>query len=65
MYVNQDGHSTGFALVNVPCDGQPHTVSVNATALDFLLHKGKASASGYLLLTTGDSISPVQRLKLK
>jgi hypothetical protein len=65
VYVNQGGFSTEFGSVNVPCDGTTHTLEVRVTALDFVLHKGKASASGLLLLTTGESISPVQRLHLK
>jgi hypothetical protein len=65
VYVNQDGFSTQWGTVNVPCDGMPHTRTVRAATLDFVLHKGKASASGYMLLTSGESISPGQRLHLK
>jgi hypothetical protein len=65
VYVNQDGNSTEWGAVNIPCDGMPHSRTVRVTALDFTLHKGKASASGYMLLTSGETISPVQPLKLK
>jgi hypothetical protein len=65
VYVNQDGFSSEFGFLNVPCDGAPHMSTVEVTALDFLFHKGKASASGYMLLTSGETISPVQPLKLK
>jgi hypothetical protein len=65
VYVNQNGFSTGPAPVNVPCDGALHEVTVTTTALDFTLVRGKASASGFMLLTTGDSISPSKRIQLR
>jgi hypothetical protein len=65
VYVNQDGFSSEWGFLNSPCDGTPHESTVEVTALDFLFHKGKASASGYMLLTSGESISPVQPLKLR
>jgi hypothetical protein len=65
VYVNQDGNSTEFGAVSVPSDGTRHTVMVTVTALDFLLVKGNASASGYMLLTSGETVSPVQRIKLR
>ena len=65
VYLNQDGHSTQFGGINIPCDGEPHTVTASVTALDFTLHPGKASASGYMLLTTGQSISPSFPVRLR
>ena len=65
VYVNQDGNSTEWGGVGVPCDGESHTVLVQVEPLDWTLRKGRASASGYLLLTSGESISPVARLTLK
>ena len=65
VYVNQDGNSTNFTGLRVTCDGQPHASNVTVTASGFLLHRGAASASGYLLLTSGESASPTQRLRLR
>lgn len=65
VYVNQGGSSTQFGAVNVPCDGRRHEVTVTVTALDFELEEGKASASGFMLLTSGESISPVRKIRLR
>jgi len=65
LYVTQDGHSTQWGHVSVPCDGSKHTRVVRVNTLDFTLRPGEARASGYLLTTAGESISPTQRLKLK
>ena len=65
VYVNQNGFSTQFGFFNVPCDGTRHKATATATALDFVLEPGKASASGFMLLTTGESISPTQRIMLR
>jgi hypothetical protein len=65
VYVTQDGNESQFAPVQPICDGTPHNFTVRAHALDFLFHRGKARASGYLLLTTGESTSPTRVIKLR
>ena len=58
VYVNQDGRSTQPAGIGLACDGEPHLATVETAALDFELRRGKASASGFILLASGASISP-------
>jgi hypothetical protein len=38
---------------------------VRAEAVDFVFHRGKARASGYVLLTSGESTSPTRVVKLR
>jgi hypothetical protein len=67
VYINQGGFSTQFGFFTVPCDGEEHERTVTVTALDFTLERGKASVSGFLLLANenADSISPVQKVRLR
>jgi hypothetical protein len=65
VYVNQDGNSSEWGAIPIACDGVPHSGSSEVRTIDFVFHKGGASASGYILLSSGQSISPVFDLKLK
>jgi hypothetical protein len=65
VYVTQDGNQSRFAFFQPVCDGTPHTFTVQAEAVDFVFHRGKAQMSGYLLLTTGESTSPSWVVKLR
>jgi hypothetical protein len=65
VYVTQDGNETQFGFFSLTCDSTPHTFVVELDAFDVTFHKGKARASGYLLLTTDESISPTRVIKLK
>jgi hypothetical protein len=66
VYLGQDGFSSDFAFFGVACDGEWHALTLRVPATeDFRFHKGKAQASGYLLLTNDTSTSPVARVKLK
>lgn len=71
VYINQDGNSTDFARIPIVCDAVEHSAVVRVNAApDQLFHKGKASASGFILIINSDtgetlSLSPSVRLKLK
>jgi hypothetical protein len=53
VYVTQDGNTSQFAGIPAVCDGTAHTFTVRVSALDSPLRLGKATASGYVLVTTG------------
>src|SRR5687767_9510850 len=65
VYVTQDGNQSRFAPVPVVCDGDSHRYNVRVEAQDFVFHPGPARASGYLLVTPGQSTSPGQDLVLR
>jgi hypothetical protein len=65
LYVTQDGNQSQFASLQPVCDGAPHTFTVRAQAVGFVFHRGKAQVSGYLLVTTGEAISPTGDIRLR
>jgi hypothetical protein len=65
VYVTQEGNESQFAFFQPICDGNPHSFTVRAEALDFVFHRGKARASGYLLLESGETTSPTRAVKLR
>ena len=65
VYVVQDGNTSQFAGLPVVCDGTAQTVTVRVPTLEMPFQTGKARASGYVLLTTGDSISFGARIKIR
>jgi len=65
LYVNQDGNSTEFGTLGVVCDGRRHRSTTTVTALGFQLHRGAATVSSYLLLESGESVSPVHDVVLR
>jgi len=64
LYVNQDGNQGEFAFFQPICDGSPHTFMARAQAVGFRYHVGEATVSGYVLLTSGASTSPIQTVTL-
>jgi hypothetical protein len=65
LYVTQEGNQSQFASLQPVCDGAPHTFMVRAQAVGFVFHRGRAQVSGYLLLTTGEAISPTGVVRLR
>jgi hypothetical protein len=65
LYVTQAGNESDFAFFQPLCDGTAHTFTVRADAVDFVFHRGKARASGYVLLTSGETTSPTRVVKLR
>jgi len=65
LYVIQDGNQSQFASLQPVCDGTPQPFTVLAQAVGFVFHRGKAQVSGYLLLTTGEAISPTGDVRLR
>jgi hypothetical protein len=68
VYVTQDGNTSQFAGIPVVCDGTAHTFTVRVPALDSPLHLGKATASGYVLVTSGTgtaSASPTATITIR
>jgi hypothetical protein len=65
LYVTQEGNQSQLAFFQPVCDGTPHTFTMQAQAVGFVFHRGKARVSGYLLLTSGESISPTGAVKLR
>ena len=65
VYVVQDSNTSQFAGLPVVCDGTAQTVTVRVAALETPFHTGKARVSGYVLLTTGESISFGARIKIR
>jgi hypothetical protein len=65
LYVTQDGNQSQFGFFQPVCDGTPHNFTVRVQALDTPFHRDKARVSGYLLLTSGESISPTRAGKLR
>jgi hypothetical protein len=65
LYVVQDGNQSQFASLQPVCDGTPQPFTVLAQAVGFVFHRGKAQVSGYLLLSTGEAISPTGTVKLR
>jgi hypothetical protein len=64
VYVTQNGLETQFAPVPVTCDGTPRTTTNRAELLEGVLRKGSAHASAYVLLTSGESVSPTREVIL-
>ena len=65
LYVVQDGNQSQFAALPVVCDGSPHEFGVTVTTIDFVFSKGKAQVSSFVLLETGEAVSPVATVKIK
>ena len=64
VYVVQDDNTSQFAGIPVVCDGTLHTYTVRVRALDFVFRKGKARASAYILLESGEQTSPTRIIKI-
>jgi hypothetical protein len=64
LYVVQNGNQSQFASLQPVCDGTSQPFTVLAQAVGFVFHRGKAQVSGYLLLTTGEAISPTGAVRL-
>jgi hypothetical protein len=65
VYVSQDGNESSFAGIPVTCDSSAHTYVVHAAAYDTPFHEGRAQASGYVLLSSGNAVSPTRAVRLK
>ena len=65
VYVVQDGNTSNFAPVPVACDSTSRTYTVRVNATDFRFERGKARASGYVLLASGESVSPTRVIKIR
>jgi hypothetical protein len=65
VYVTQEDNESQFAFLQPICDDAPHNFTVRAQAMDFVFHRGKARASGYLLLESGETTSPTRVVKLR
>ncbi|HYH27273.1 MAG TPA: hypothetical protein VEA19_00680 [Actinomycetota bacterium] len=66
IYVTQRGIESDFGGLPLICDGEPHTGTVSVHTFDDLkFKKGKANWSGYILLESGESISPSGTVQLK
>ena len=64
VYVVQDGNTSPWSHIPVVCDGVRRTYDVRVRAEEFVFRKGKARVSGYVLLTTGESVSPTREVKI-
>jgi hypothetical protein len=66
VYIVQDGNQSQFAGIPVVCDGstQRFTVTVNAFP-ETPFHVGPAQASGFVLLLSGESISPTRQINVR
>jgi hypothetical protein len=64
-YVTQDGNESQWGSLPVVCDSTPHGFVVRVDAFDPRFHRGEAQASAYVLLESGESISPTRIVKLK
>ena len=65
VYIVQDGNTSQFAGLPVVCDGTAQTVTVRVPTLEMPFQTGKARASGYVVLSTGDPISFGARIKIR
>jgi len=67
VYVVQDvnQNTSQFAGLPLVCDGVARMLTVRVLALDMPFHTGKARVSGYILLTSGVSISPTAQIKIR
>jgi hypothetical protein len=68
VYVVQDGNTSQFAGVPAVCDGLAHTFQVRVSALDTPFHPGRATASGFVLVTTATgtaSTSPTAGIRIR
>ena len=65
VYVTQEGSTSRFAPIPVTCDSKRHTYVVRVPAGDVVFHEGRARASGYVLLSTGESVSPTREIKIR
>ena len=65
LYVNQNGNQGVFAPFHPTCDGTSHSFVVRAAPDGFRYRKGEASVSGYVLLTSGASMSPSRTVTLR
>lgn len=67
VYVVQDGVTSQFAGIPVVCDDAAHTFTVRVAALDATFVPGRATASGYVLITTATgtaSTSPTAEIRI-
>jgi hypothetical protein len=66
LYVTQDSNQSPFAFFQPVCDGFAHTFPVQIqAAAGFVFQQGRVQVSGYLLLTTGEAVSPTGVVKLR
>lgn len=65
VYVVQDGNQSQFGGIPLQCDGGWHRFVVTVTALDFLFRPGEATASGFVLLVSGATISPTRAISIR
>lgn len=66
VYVVQDGNNSPFAGIPVRCTGKAHTYRVQVPAPSGAeFHPGAARVSGYVLLSSGQSISPTREIELR
>ena len=63
-YLVQDDSTGEFGFFRLPCDGKVHELTVASTALEFSFQEGSARVSAYVLLTSGESISPTRLVRV-
>jgi hypothetical protein len=63
-YVVQQGNQSSFGPFQPVCDGKSHRHRVRVQAQDRPFVAGPASVSGFVLLSSGESVSPTQNIRL-
>ncbi len=65
-YVVQRDHNSNFGFFNPICDGSPHTFLVPIEAAEGqVFRRGRARVSAFVLLVSGDSVSPSERVVIR
>ena len=64
VYITQTGIQSEFAPLAVTCDGVARKTLSRVSLLEGAFRKGAAQASAYVLLTSGDSVSPAEQVTL-
>jgi hypothetical protein len=65
VYVTQAGNQSSFGFFTPACTGAKERFTVRVQAMDAVFVSGPAQVSGYLLLTSGESISPTATVTLR
>jgi len=65
VYVTQDGNESQFAPIPLVCQDRPRTYRIRVEAQELPFHRGRARASGYVLLANDDTTSPTRVIRLR